>query len=68
MAASTPKKRKPGHPPRGYATTTHTPDYTPDELEFFKAMDRFKREKCRPFPTCAEILEVVRSLGYRKVG
>jgi hypothetical protein len=30
------------------------------------AMDRFKREKRRPFPTWSEVLHVLKSLGYRK--
>jgi hypothetical protein len=34
---------------------------------FKKAMDRYKRENRRPFPTWSEVLEVLRSLGYRKV-
>jgi len=32
-----------------------------------KAMDRYKRENRRPFPTWSEVLEVMRSLGYRRV-
>ena len=42
-------------------------DYSEDESEFMKAMDRYKRENRRPFPTWSEVLEVLRSLGYRKV-
>ena len=30
-------------------------------------MDRYKRENRRPFPTWSEVLEVLRSLGYRRV-
>ena len=30
------------------------------------AMDQYKRANGRMFPTCSEILEVVRSLGYQK--
>ena len=41
-------------------------DITGDDLEFGKAMDRFKRENRKPFPTCSEVLAVVKSLGYRK--
>jgi hypothetical protein len=37
-----------------------------EENEFLMAMDRFKREKCRPFPTWREVLAVLKSLGYRK--
>jgi hypothetical protein len=32
-----------------------------------RAMDDYKRKSGRPFPTWSEVLEVVRSLGYRKV-
>ena len=32
-----------------------------------KAMDQYKRDNRRPFPTWSEVLEVLRALGYRKV-
>ncbi len=41
-------------------------EFTADELEFLKAIDQYKREKCRPHPTYTEILDVLRSLGWRK--
>ena len=41
-------------------------EYTEDELEFMKALDMYKRENRRPFPTCSEVLQVLKSLGYRK--
>ena len=31
-----------------------------------KAMDQYKRDNRRPFPTWSEVLEVLRSLGHRK--
>lgn len=43
-----------------------SPDYSADQLEFLKAMDKFKRTVDR-YPTPAEILAVARSLGYRRV-
>jgi hypothetical protein len=46
--------------------TTCERDYGADELEFMQALDRYKRASGRMFPTCSEILEVVRSLGYAK--
>ena len=42
------------------------PDYSEDEIEFMKALDNYKRDNRRPFPTCCEVLNVLRSLGYRK--
>jgi hypothetical protein len=48
--------------------TTCERDYTTDEIEFMHAMDAYKRANGRMFPTCSEILEVVRNLGYAKTG
>ena len=47
--------------------TTCERDYSPDEIEFMQALDAYKRSSGRMFPTCSEILEVVRSLGYVKM-
>jgi len=47
--------------------TTCERDYQPDEIEFMKAMDDYKRRSGRQFPTWSEVLEVIRDLGYRKV-
>lgn len=46
--------------------TTCDIDYTNDELEFMLALQRYKEERHRPFPTCKEILEILRSLGYHR--
>jgi hypothetical protein len=48
--------------------TTCERDYTENEVEFMNALDEYKRKSGRMFPTCSEVLEVVRSLGYVKVG
>jgi hypothetical protein len=47
--------------------TTCERDYTPDEIEFMQAMDAYKRSSGRMFPTCSEVLEVIRGLGYEKL-
>ena len=44
--------------------TTCERDYSADEIEFMHAMDAYKRANGRMFPTCSEILEVIRALGY----
>lgn len=46
--------------------TTCERNYTAEELEFMGAMDSYKRTSGRMFPTCSEILEVLRGLGYEK--
>ncbi len=47
--------------------TTCERDYNADEIDFMQAFDAYKRSSGRMFPTCSEILEVVRSLGYTKL-
>lgn len=47
--------------------TTCERDYSGDEIEFMQALDAYKRTSGRMFPTCSEILEVVRDLGYEKM-
>jgi hypothetical protein len=37
-----------------------------DALEFIAAIDRFKKEHARPFPSWSEVLLVLRQLGYRR--
>lgn len=46
--------------------TTCEKDYSDEEIIFMRAMDQYKRANRRPFPTWSEVLEVLRSLGYRK--
>lgn len=47
--------------------TTCERDYSDDEIEFMHALDEYKRRAGRMFPTCSEILEVVRDLSYRRL-
>lgn len=54
------KKRR-----RGNAITT-IPDYDDDELEFLKAVEKYKRDKHKLFPTYTEILGVLKGLGWKK--
>ena len=51
---------------RNIDPTTCERDYSNDEREFMQAMEEYKRRSGRSFPTCSEILEVVRDLGYSK--
>jgi hypothetical protein len=44
--------------------TTCEREYSVDEIEFMHALDAYKRANGRMFPTCSEILEVIRGLGY----
>src|SRR5262245_30089612 len=60
-------RRQQGERRRQIDPTTCERDYGDDEIAFMKAMDQYKRDNRRPFPTWSEVLEVLRALGYRKV-
>lgn len=47
--------------------TTCERDYSDDEIQFMHALDAYKRSSGRMFPTCSEILEVIRDMGYVRV-
>jgi len=38
-----------------------------EQFDFLMAIDRYKKENARPFPTWTEVLELIKALGYRKV-
>jgi hypothetical protein len=60
-------RRDQGERRRQIDPTTCERDYNNDEIDFMKAMDQYKRDNRRPFPTWSEVLEVLRAMGYRKV-
>ncbi|HYV36249.1 MAG TPA: hypothetical protein VE988_11125 [Gemmataceae bacterium] len=60
-------ERRQGERRRQIDPTTCERDYTDEEILFMKAMDQYKRDNRRPFPTWSEVLEVLQSMGYRKV-
>ena len=60
------QRRKKVNRRRQIDPTTCERDYTTDEVEFMQALDEYKRKNGRMFPTCSEILEVVRDIGYHK--
>ncbi len=47
--------------------TTCERDYSDQEVDFMKCMDDYKRRSGRQFPTWSEVLEVLHSMGYRRV-
>lgn len=65
-ASSEPKlqRRKKVNRRRQIDPTTCERDYSGAEVEFMNALDDYKRKSGRMFPTCSEVLEVIRALGY----
>jgi hypothetical protein len=66
-AAPQMERRKKVNRRRQIDPTTCERDYTDEEVEFMNALDEYKRKSGRMFPTCSEVLEVVRGLGYAKL-
>jgi hypothetical protein len=60
------RKEQVGERRRQVDPTTCEKEYSDEEITFMRAMDLYKRNNRRPFPTWSEVLEVLRSLGYRK--
>ena len=65
--SATPERRKVQRR-RQIDPTTCERDYSGEEIEFMHALDAYKRSSGRMFPTCSEILQVIRGLGYVRVG
>ncbi len=72
-AAKARKPRPKFHVPDDAEDTTHATsridvgaNYTPDELEFLKAVEAWKRRTRRQFPTCVDYLRIALELGYAK--
>ena len=59
-------RRQQGERRRQIDPTTCERDYTDNEIEFMRAMDQYKRDNRRPFPTWSEVLQVLHALGYRR--
>src|SRR6476660_6141924 len=53
------EKRRTSERRRQIDPTTCERDYTDEEIAFMKAMDQYKRDNRRPFPTWSEVLEVL---------
>ena len=68
-SAATPKleRREKVQRRRQIDPTTCERDYSVEEVEFMNSMDEYKRTSGRMFPTCSEVLEVIRGLGYVKL-
>ena len=58
------ERRKKVNRRRQIDPTTCERDYSEAEVEFMNALDDYKRKSGRMFPTCSEVLEVIRDLGY----
>lgn len=61
--AGTTEDRSAKKPRRASRFSTPVDD---EELEFIRAIERYKRVNHRPFPSWSEVLGVLKGLGYRR--
>ena len=61
-----PERRERKERRRRIDPTTFEKQYTDDELEFMNAMQRFKEQSGKAFPTHGDVIKIAVSLGYRK--
>ena len=62
---ATPRNQQPAEKrPLSYSPTDE--DITPDVMEFIEAINHYKREHNRPFPTWSEVLKILKDMGYRR--
>ena len=61
------RHRGPGHRRSDERKAAEEGEMTDEQFTFLMAIDRYKKENHRPFPTWTEVLEVIKALGYRKV-
>lgn len=54
-----------GQPRNNHVSMTER-EYTPTEMEFLGAIERYKNRTGHKFPTWTEVLSVVKELGYVK--
>ena len=74
-SASKPRTKRPakpattprGNPARSAPQPPVDPETDPELLAFLQAVDRYKRERSRPFPSYSELLTILKGLGWRRI-
>jgi hypothetical protein len=61
------RRRGPGRRRTEERKAAEEGNMTDEQFEFLMAIDEYKRQNARPFPSWTEVLEVITALGYRKV-
>jgi hypothetical protein len=61
------RRRGPGRRRTDERRTAEEGEMTDEQFEFLMAIDEYKTQNSRPFPTWTEVLEVIKAIGYRKV-
>lgn len=66
IVAKKPERRARKERRRRVDPTTFEKQYSDDEIEFMNAIQYFKTQTGRSFPSYGDVLRIAASLGYRK--
>ncbi|MCK4886728.1 MAG: hypothetical protein KAS96_05020 [Planctomycetes bacterium] len=61
------RKRGPGKRRSDERKSAEEGNMSDEQFDFLMAIEEYKKENSRPFPTWTEVLELIKALGYRKV-
>ncbi|OQA00363.1 MAG: hypothetical protein BWY69_01744 [Planctomycetes bacterium ADurb.Bin401] len=61
------RRRGPGKRRSDERRSAEEGQMTDEQFEFIMAVDQYKKQNNKPFPSWTEILEVLKAIGYRKV-
>jgi len=61
------RRRGPGRRRSDERKSAEEGEMTDEQFEFLMAINEYKTQNSRPFPTWTEVLEVIKAIGYRKV-
>ncbi|MDY7011699.1 MAG: hypothetical protein SVV80_13260 [Planctomycetota bacterium] len=61
------RRRGPGRRRSDTRRAAEEGEMTDEQFEFLMAINRYKSDNNRPFPTWTEVLDVIHAIGYRKV-
>ena len=61
------RRRGPGRRRTDERRCAEEGEMSDEQFEFLMAINEYKSQNSRPFPTWTEVLEVIKAIGYRKV-
>ncbi len=61
------RRRGPGKRRSDERKSAEEGNMSDEQFNFLMAIEQYKKQNARPFPTWTEVLEVIKALGYRKV-
>lgn len=61
------RRRGPGKRRSDERKSAEEGNMSDEQFDFLMAIEEYKKQNSRPFPTWTEVLDLIKALGYRKV-